>query len=170
MRRLIELSRSDDQRVATVACNAVLDRAWGKVREFDLKRAEDTVPPRFDPSKFSPDQLELGQACDDAHRASGRTERPLAEQLAASGSNGPIHRIFPGRRAGVRTLIQGDQVPSPHPGNRRAIGRFQWHRPRTSRNGFSAFCGTPRFCRLINVVTYLRSAMGHLPSSADFGV
>lgn len=31
--RLIELMRSDDERVAMVACNAILDRAWGKPKE-----------------------------------------------------------------------------------------------------------------------------------------
>jgi hypothetical protein len=33
VRRLIELMESDDERVAAVACNAILDRAFGKPRE-----------------------------------------------------------------------------------------------------------------------------------------
>jgi len=32
MRRLIELMESDDERVAAVACNSILDRAFGKPR------------------------------------------------------------------------------------------------------------------------------------------
>jgi hypothetical protein len=35
IRRLIELMSSDDERVAAVACNAILDRAFGKPREYD---------------------------------------------------------------------------------------------------------------------------------------
>ena len=57
MRRLIQLSGSEDERVAAVACSAVLDRAWGKVREFDPKSLEETKAPRFDPSKLSAEQL-----------------------------------------------------------------------------------------------------------------
>jgi hypothetical protein len=33
VRRLIELMRSEDERVASVACNAVLERAFGKPKE-----------------------------------------------------------------------------------------------------------------------------------------
>ncbi len=33
VRRLVELMHSDDERVAVVACNSVLDRALGKPRE-----------------------------------------------------------------------------------------------------------------------------------------
>ena len=33
MRRLIELTHSNDERVATVACSSILDRAFGKPRE-----------------------------------------------------------------------------------------------------------------------------------------
>jgi hypothetical protein len=32
IRRLIELTQSEDERVAIVACNAILDRAFGKVK------------------------------------------------------------------------------------------------------------------------------------------
>ena len=35
VRRLIELTRSEDERVAAVACNGILDRAFGKPKEFN---------------------------------------------------------------------------------------------------------------------------------------
>src|SRR5271170_6968489 len=36
VQRLIDLMRSEDERVAAVACNAILDRAFGKPTEFTL--------------------------------------------------------------------------------------------------------------------------------------
>lgn len=35
VRRLTELMQSEDERVAAVACNAILDRAFGKPKEYD---------------------------------------------------------------------------------------------------------------------------------------
>ena len=40
MRRLIELMDSEDERVATVACNAILDRAFGKAKAADEQKDE----------------------------------------------------------------------------------------------------------------------------------
>src|SRR5271170_6259047 len=34
VQRLIDLMRSEDERVAAVACNAILDRAFGKPKEY----------------------------------------------------------------------------------------------------------------------------------------
>jgi hypothetical protein len=61
MRRLIELMRSEDERVASVACNAVLERAWGKPKLYDP--ADEPKPKRrFDPSKYTLKELEQIQA------------------------------------------------------------------------------------------------------------
>ena len=35
VRRLFELTQSEDERVAAVACNATLDRAFGKPKEYN---------------------------------------------------------------------------------------------------------------------------------------
>src|SRR6202030_3387382 len=56
VRRLAELMASEDERVAAVACNSILDRAWGKPKDYDPK-AEEKDPLRFDPSKLSERQL-----------------------------------------------------------------------------------------------------------------
>ena len=58
MRRLIELMRSEDERVASVACNAVLERAWGKPKLYD-PAAEPKPKRRFDPSKYTLAELEV---------------------------------------------------------------------------------------------------------------
>jgi hypothetical protein len=62
MRRLIELTRSEDERVALVACNAVLERAFGKPKEFDPTTEEKPKRDRWDPSKYSIEELELIRA------------------------------------------------------------------------------------------------------------
>ena len=41
--RLVELMRCDDPRVATVACNSILDRAWGRPREMPEKLPEEAL-------------------------------------------------------------------------------------------------------------------------------
>ena len=41
VRRLIQLMSSDDERVSVVACNAILDRAFGKPRE----QPQEATPP-----------------------------------------------------------------------------------------------------------------------------
>jgi hypothetical protein len=57
IRRLIELMSSDDERVASVACNAVLDRAFGKPREYDPSR-DQPERPKFDPALLTPAELD----------------------------------------------------------------------------------------------------------------
>jgi hypothetical protein len=56
VKRLIELMSSDDERVASVACNSLLDRAFGKPREYDPK-TEPADTPRFDPRAYTAEQL-----------------------------------------------------------------------------------------------------------------
>ena len=63
MRRLIELMSSEDERVASVASNSILDRAFGKPRDYDpLRDPEAKVPFRFDPSRLSPEELATVEA------------------------------------------------------------------------------------------------------------
>jgi hypothetical protein len=61
MRRLIELMASEDERVASVACNAVLERAFGKPREYDPKE-EEADAPRFDFRRLSREERDALEA------------------------------------------------------------------------------------------------------------
>lgn len=58
IRRLIELMGSPDERVASVACNAILDRAFGKPREYDPSKEEKAERPKFDPALLTPAELD----------------------------------------------------------------------------------------------------------------
>ena len=58
IRRLIELMASSDERVSAVAANAVLDRAFGKPREYDPKTEDARPQPTFDPRRYSAEQLD----------------------------------------------------------------------------------------------------------------
>jgi hypothetical protein len=59
VRRLIELMDSDDERVAAVACNAILDRALGKPAALPAVPIGGPGCPldRFDPTLFDPRNL-----------------------------------------------------------------------------------------------------------------
>ena len=54
IRRMIELTQSADERVATVAINSILDRAWGKPRE--AKPEEEQARPIIDTSRLTEEQ------------------------------------------------------------------------------------------------------------------
>ena len=62
MRRLIELMRSEDERVASVACNAVLERAFGKPKDYDPAAEPKPKRDRLDTSRYSIEELEQIQA------------------------------------------------------------------------------------------------------------
>jgi hypothetical protein len=62
MRRLIELMRSEDERVASVACNAVLERAFGKPKHYDPADEPKPKRDRLDTSRYSIEELEQIQA------------------------------------------------------------------------------------------------------------
>jgi hypothetical protein len=55
MQKLIALMSSDDERVASVAANGVLDRAWGKPKDYDPKEATNSGL-RFDIAALSPEE------------------------------------------------------------------------------------------------------------------
>jgi hypothetical protein len=69
--RLIELMSSADERVASVACNAVLDRAFGKPRECDLKPELSDKRLTFNPRAYSPADLAVIEAALKLMRAGG---------------------------------------------------------------------------------------------------
>jgi hypothetical protein len=60
-RKMVALMDSDDPRVAYMATNTVLERAWGKPREYD-PRTEQPEPARFDVSKLNPAEREQVRA------------------------------------------------------------------------------------------------------------
>ena len=57
MRKLIMLMDDPDKRVATVAIQGVLDRAWGKPQEYDPRSVPDDVA-RLDVGQLSREELE----------------------------------------------------------------------------------------------------------------
>jgi hypothetical protein len=59
VRRLIELVESDDERVASVAANSLLDRAWGRARDYDPKLNDTASRTILDFSKLTREQLKL---------------------------------------------------------------------------------------------------------------
>ena len=75
MRRLIELMRSEDERVASVACNAVLERAWGKPKLYDPAAEPKPKRDRLDTSRYSIEELEQIQAALEL-MAEDRREKP----------------------------------------------------------------------------------------------
>ena len=58
MRKLIAKTDSNDDRVALVAMQAILDRAWGKPRDYDPKSAQAGAL-RIDVGKLTSEQRQL---------------------------------------------------------------------------------------------------------------
>jgi DNA-binding winged helix-turn-helix (wHTH) protein len=58
IQRLIELISSEDERVASVACNAVLDCAFGRLREWELKAEEAQPQAELDPRAYNAAKLD----------------------------------------------------------------------------------------------------------------
>ena len=61
-RRLIELMRSEDVRVALMAADKVFERAWGRPKEYDPNAETVKKQPSFDPSLYTLEELEQMQA------------------------------------------------------------------------------------------------------------
>jgi hypothetical protein len=55
------LSAKADPRVVTVAANAVIERAFGKPKDYDPSKEHGPNQPKFDPRLLSPQQLEVVQ-------------------------------------------------------------------------------------------------------------
>jgi hypothetical protein len=60
-RKMVALMDSEDPRVAYMATNTVLERAWGKPKEYD-PRAEEAEPSPFDASKLTQEQRDQVRA------------------------------------------------------------------------------------------------------------
>jgi hypothetical protein len=75
VRRLIELMQSDDERCAAVACNSILDRAFGRV-----KQAEDPPSEREELEAMTPEErrAEMQRLVDKA-RGVLAGDRPVIE-------------------------------------------------------------------------------------------
>jgi len=56
MRRLIELTEAEDERVSYMATVAVLDRSG--VKPIDYDPAQDVTPPTWDPGALTPEERE----------------------------------------------------------------------------------------------------------------
>jgi hypothetical protein len=56
---LAPLSGNADPRIVTVAANSLIERAWGKPRNYDPSEEEKTQRPKFDPSLYTFDELEI---------------------------------------------------------------------------------------------------------------
>jgi hypothetical protein len=57
MQTLIDLMGSEDQRIAMLAAQSVLERAWGRPKEVDPNNAKS--PPVIDLSRLTPAELEV---------------------------------------------------------------------------------------------------------------
>ena len=56
---IIRLSQeSEDDRVRYMAATWIYERAWGKPKEYDPAKDKEEIRPRFDPSLYTPEQLE----------------------------------------------------------------------------------------------------------------
>lgn len=53
---------SEDERVALMATDKVLERAWGRPKEYDPNAEQAQQKPPFDPSPYTSEELEMLQA------------------------------------------------------------------------------------------------------------
>ena len=60
---LTALSAQADRRVVTVAANALIERAFGKPKDYDPAKDRDAKPKaKFDPNLYTPEELDLIEA------------------------------------------------------------------------------------------------------------
>ena len=53
----MNVSDKADPRIVTVAANALIERAWGKPKEYDLAEEAKAKKPAFNPADFSHEEL-----------------------------------------------------------------------------------------------------------------
>jgi hypothetical protein len=56
-RKLVELINDPDPRIALMAADKIVDRAWGRPRDYDPKRDAEHPRPTFDPRAYSTAEL-----------------------------------------------------------------------------------------------------------------
>jgi hypothetical protein len=56
---LIPIPINADRRTVLVASQWLYETAWGKPKEYDATKEADPNKPKFDPSRLSPEQLNL---------------------------------------------------------------------------------------------------------------
>lgn len=99
VRRLISLMKSDDERIAIIAADKLLERAWGKPKDFEPDKAGSAAP---DLSKLSSKDLA------DLRRIAGKVrgvEVPGTEPLGDAGEDAPDN-------AGAAALDKGADAES----------------------------------------------------------
>jgi hypothetical protein len=50
-------TEAEDERVRSVCCGMVMDRAWGKPKEYDPDKEAPKQAPPFDPSLYTTEEL-----------------------------------------------------------------------------------------------------------------
>jgi hypothetical protein len=56
-RKIVALMDSEDERVALMAADKIVERAWGRPRDYDPKRDAEHPRPTFDPRAYSTAEL-----------------------------------------------------------------------------------------------------------------
>jgi hypothetical protein len=59
MQKLVTLMDDSDARVSGWAADKVLERAWGKPKDYDPKDEPNPSRPKFDPRLLTPEQLDI---------------------------------------------------------------------------------------------------------------
>ena len=59
MQKLVTLMEDSDARVSGWAADKVLERAWGKAKDYDPKDEPNPSRPKFDPRLLTPEQLDI---------------------------------------------------------------------------------------------------------------
>jgi hypothetical protein len=57
-RVLVDLLKSDDDRVRLMAAREVIERAWGRPKDFDPAAEKPEDDDHFDPRKYTPEELD----------------------------------------------------------------------------------------------------------------
>ena len=56
---MVALMRDEDPRIALMAADKIVERAWGRAPDYDPKRDAEKPKPVFDPHAYSPKELEV---------------------------------------------------------------------------------------------------------------
>lgn len=89
IRRLIELMGSQDERVAAVACNAILDRAFGKPKDYEPEADDPEAQEREGEKAREEIMRRLDRLHAEHQRREGERNRALIDEMARSTANGP---------------------------------------------------------------------------------